>query len=76
MRIKFKNELSNFDFFAHGAGEDQSNTKKQKKNFVTQKPNRTKQHHFGILNNLSLTIIALLNNNIIKTKQLNYGLDL
>ena len=34
LRIKIKNEASNFDFFACGAGMDQSNTKKQKKDFA------------------------------------------
>ncbi len=34
LRIKIKNESSNFDFFAYGAGKDQSNTKKQKKDFA------------------------------------------
>ena len=34
LRIKIKNEASNFDFFACGASMDQSNTKKQKKDFA------------------------------------------
>jgi transposase, IS4 family len=34
LRIKIKNEASNYDFFACGAGKDQSNTKKQKKDFA------------------------------------------
>ena len=34
LRIKIKNEASNLDFFACGAGKDQSNTKKQKKDFA------------------------------------------
>ncbi|KHE90477.1 MAG: transposase [Candidatus Scalindua brodae] len=34
LRIKIKNEASNYDFFACGAGTDQSNIKKQKKDFA------------------------------------------
>ena len=34
LRIKIKNEASKFDFFTCGAGKDQSNTKKQKKDFA------------------------------------------
>lgn len=34
LRIKIKNEASNCDFFACGTGKEQSNTKKQKKDFA------------------------------------------